>query len=100
MLFRSASGAAEVACLRKEANLWEGIITQKLVGEARGNDTGKRGVAAAIEEAARAMRVSRDKTCGFIRRHGVNTNPMSVARCELDATAGFAMTIYNWLYTP
>ena len=95
-----ADGAPLIACLKRETAIWDGIIDGKLVAGARENEASARGATASMIEAARAMRASRAKTCGFVRKFGVNVTPTAVAHCELEATAKFAMTIYSWLYTP
>lgn len=88
------------ACYRRQEAIWEGVLKDHLIADAKAGEADKPGVTAAMTAAAAAMRASRDKTCTFVRRFEVNARPSREYYCRLQRTAEFAMLVYIALYTP
>ena len=91
---------ALTACYRREEAVWDGVIRDHLLGDAKAGEAQKPGVTHAMAAAASAMRASRDRTCAFVGRYEVNGTPPRQFYCRLNRTAEFAMVVYLALYTP
>lgn len=91
---------AQIACYKREEAIWEGIIGDHLIADAKAGAAQKPGIVQSMSAAASAMRLSRDKTCSFVNRFEVNVRPPRQYYCRLTRTAEFAMLVYLALYTP
>lgn len=89
-------GPAALQCLARELRTWDAVL-DLLVDVA----ADRRPKQAAIQDALKAFRSYRDKSCRTFNQIAVNpAGPEGVAACRLEESARFTQRIYNHFYSP